>query len=890
MAGRSGFACAVRLLVFCVALCCFRVAIAQGTGVPGESFLSDRAWTSAGTSDGPPARDRAHGAAASDPAASLTINGTRYAKGLGVFGNSRIVYLLNRQCSELRVVVGLDDSHRGTPVGSAGSVSFRIWLDGILSFESGLMRGSSPALPVHLDVSHVRELVLETLDGGDGTTLDAADWAGARMICDEAAVAVPLVNPGFEGGYVTLEGAGRVSGQVAPGWEDNSGWADVDVRYSEDTAAPRSGSASQKISIGAVRSGEMQFLQTVALVAGRRYTPSVWLKGTDGLRVNVSLQRGSAPWTRYVERQVELSGTWRQVSLPGFVGESASASLMISAARPGVIHVDDAALRYVTGSPAALPPIGTTAGTRFGMHLNGLADTQVRNPGFEAPYRAIASGRAAITGEIAHWWQDNSEWADVEVRYSQDGTSPRSGLASQKVDVRAVRSGAVQLVRSQTLASGATYTLSAWLRGTPGLVVTLALREGGAPYTDYAARDVVLTGEWQSVSVSGRVTGSRAALIMVRASSPGVFWLDDVALSGGSEAWRWPTVPVGTLRLWDAGTTWSALEPVKGQFDFGLLDQYVREAEQRRVQVTLTLGQSPTWASARPGDVSYNGAGAPAEPANIQDWRDYVTAVVRRYRGRIHHYEVWNEPNDPTFYSGSVSRMVELTREAFGIIRANDPAARVLSPAPYSVGWMDEFLALGGGRFVDVIAYHHYATPPEGLFATFANLRQVLRARGAGMKPVWHTEAAAGNAATPLSTGATFLARMYFTSFAAGASRFNWYAWGPGSAFFAATTTPDGLDLVPAGRAFGVIQEWLAGTRILSVTRQPSGLWTMHLRMTDGTRGWIVWSEIGMRVLLVPTDWGARSRTDLFGASASMTGVTALFVSGSPQLIRSTLP
>lgn len=880
------------LLALAVASALLTVAMAtpvraQTALVPGEKFLSDLQWTSATSTLGPVERDRAHGATASGVSTPLVINSTPFAKGLGVFGSSRVAYALNRQCTELRAVVGLNDTHLGTAVGETGSVVFRIWLDGALRFDSGVMRGNSPALPVHLDVSQVRELVLQTLDGADGTALDAANWSDARIVCDSAPVAVPIVNAGLEGSYVAVAGSVRISGQVAPGWEDNSGWADVDVRYTEDSATPRSGRSAQKISIDAVRSGEMQFLQTVPIVAGRRYTPSLWLKGTTGMRVSVVLQKGSAPWTRYAEKQVELTGTWREISLPGFVNESASAMLMVSAAAPGVIHVDDAALRYVSGSPAPFPPVGITVGSQFGLHVNGLADTQVRNAGFESPYRRLTSPRSTITGQIANWWQDNSEWADVDVEYTMDPVAPRSGLASQKVDVRAVRSGAVQLVRSQYLAPGATYTLSAWLRGTPGSTVTLALREAGAPFTDHAARDVVLTGEWQSVSVSGRVTGSREGMIMIRAGSPVVFWVDDVTLSGATGGWNWPAVPVTALRLWDSSTHWAALEPVKGQFDFGLLDQYVREAEQRRMQITLTLGQSPQWASARPGEVSYNGAGAPAEPANLQDWRDYVAAVVRRYRGRIHFYEVWNEPNDPTFYSGSVARMVELTREAFAIVRANDPAARIISPAPYSVGWMDEFLALGGGAFVDIIGYHHYATPPEGLFAAFANLRQVLRARGAGMKPLWHTEAAAGDATTPPTLGAMLLARMYLASFAAGANRFNWYTWGPAREFCVATTTPDGLAPAPAGAALGVIQTWMTGVRILSVTRQVTGLWTMHLRMTDGTRGWIVWSDGAATTLSVPADWAAQSRVDLFGAAASMTGVRTLSVSGSPMLIRS---
>jgi len=124
----------------------------------------------------------------------------------------------------------------------------------------------------------------------------------------------------------------------------------------------------------------------------------------------------------------------------------------------------------------------------------------------------------------------------------------------------------------------------------------------------------------------------------------------------------WPAAKFGTLRLWDSGTSWTSLEPQQGVWNWEPLDIWVAAAEQHGVQdILLTLGQTPPWASANPDDVNYIGAGAPAPPTDNQYGATIITAVAQRYKGRIRNYEIWNEPNDPTYYTGTVDELAELT-------------------------------------------------------------------------------------------------------------------------------------------------------------------------------------------------------------------------------------
>src|SRR5215468_5110882 len=116
----------------------------------------------------------------------------------------------------------------------------------------------------------------------------------------------------------------------------------------------------------------------------------------------------------------------------------------------------------------------------------------------------------------------------------------------------------------------------------------------------------------------------------------------------------WPEVPFSEWRLWDAYVAWPSLEPQKGKWHFETLDKYVALAEQHNVGILLPLGLSPQWASARPQEKSTYQPGNAAEPRNLDDWRNYVKTVATRYKGRIHEYEIWNEPNLKLFWTGDV--------------------------------------------------------------------------------------------------------------------------------------------------------------------------------------------------------------------------------------------
>ena len=108
-------------------------------------------------------------------------------------------------------------------------------------------------------------------------------------------------------------------------------------------------------------------------------------------------------------------------------------------------------------------------------------------------------------------------------------------------------------------------------------------------------------------------------------------------------------------------------------------DAIVALAEQVDLELIVRLSNPPAWSRAQGND-----AGSYAPPDNVQDFADFVTAVVSRYRGRVHYYQLWNEPNIyPEWgnYPISPEAYVDLLWAGADAARAADPDVVIIAGA-----------------------------------------------------------------------------------------------------------------------------------------------------------------------------------------------------------------
>lgn len=379
-----------------------------------------------------------------------------------------------------------------------------------------------------------------------------------------------------------------------------------------------------------------------------------------------------------------------------------------------------------------------------------------------------------------------------------------------------------------------------------------------------STRSAVFVSRWilHAVLLLG-VTPSHAAVV-----SPEYFGLHIHRADDGT---IWPSVRFGSWRLWDAYVQWTHLQASRETWNFGRLDRYVALAKSNKVSLLLPLGLTPRWASARPKEQSAYGEGRAAEPAEIEDWRTYVRTVGRRYKGKINAYEIWNEPNDKHFFSGTTAKLVELTCEAYRVLKSIDSAIMVVGPAytgGQNIGKLEDFLAKGGSGCIDVVAYHLYVPigPPEAITPLIERIRQAMKRQGSEHLPLWNTETGwivensdrthtgklpKGWLRVGSEQSAAFVVRSYLLSSAFGVDRFYWYAWDGKSM---GLLEPSAKTLKPGGVALGVVARWLTGGS-RPVCSETNGMWLCTLSERSDDRRVVVWSPDSAKHYIAPSGW-----------------------------------
>jgi hypothetical protein len=238
----------------------------------------------------------------------------------------------------------------------------------------------------------------------------------------------------------------------------------------------------------------------------------------------------------------------------------------------------------------------------------------------------------------------------------------------------------------------------------------------------------------------------------------------------------------GTVRVWDIWPKpdWNNSNPSAGVFDFSSLDTFLAANNNKSRDVIYTFGRTPQWASSQPNVTKGLEPGACAPPSNLQDWDNYVRAVVTHAAGRIKYWELWNEPNLPTYYCGDIPTMVLMAKHAQQVIKSIDPTALILSPSATSGAgpdWLSSFLAQGGSTTFDIVAFHGYLThKAEDIVPLIAKYKAVMKANGLSGLPIWDTEAD-NKAPQTADLESAFLAKYFLLQWSEGVSRFLWYAY-----------------------------------------------------------------------------------------------------------------
>ncbi|MGZ4326142.1 MAG: choice-of-anchor D domain-containing protein [Solirubrobacteraceae bacterium] len=177
--------------------------------------------------------------------------------------------------------------------------------------------------------------------------------------------------------------------------------------------------------------------------------------------------------------------------------------------------------------------------------------------------------------------------------------------------------------------------------------------------------------------------------------------------------------------------------------DFTGLDEVVALANAYHLQVVGDLTTIPWWISAcaSPRDIS------PMTLCGTDDLADYraeLTEIVRRADAAIRYWEIWNEPDLGSSFSGTPLQYAWMLRTAHDAIKAIDPQANVLLGGISGLSgqnWLAQVFAAAGPDAVHAfdIANIHERDPLDSLAGDVRAWRWLFASNGFS-GPLWITE------------------------------------------------------------------------------------------------------------------------------------------------------
>ena len=326
-----------------------------------------------------------------------------------------------------------------------------------------------------------------------------------------------LFNGGFEGNY--LKG-------VARGWHDNSGWADVNLKYYEESKAAHRGKA-QKIECLSFGSGAVQFVQpNVHIQAGRAYEIRIWMKGKIDSPVDILLRKQGKPYTAYASSGFKVTEDWREYCFTAAPEvDDPSAFFMISFRSTGVLWVDDAALTDISSRTSGAAPLkgNLLANGSFEVGLDrwGVLIREAGGYEYEMPVRILN-----MKPDI------DDKWYKIG-RHSLRVSIPIQGrfiLTSPYV----------------RLNTGRKYSLSLWLSSNPPRSVRISLASGYLGKQVSIDKTFKVGSQWTLCELSAVFGPAQEDAYYIRLESEGQgdIWIDGVQLQEGDVSAFIPRCPV----------------------------------------------------------------------------------------------------------------------------------------------------------------------------------------------------------------------------------------------------------------------------------------------------------------------------------------------------------
>lgn len=269
------------------------------------------------------------------------------------------------------------------------------------------------------------------------------------------------------------------------------------------------------------------------------------------------------------------------------------------------------------------------------------------------------------------------------------------------------------------------------------------------------------------------------------------------------------------------------------------------------------------------GNKLYDNGGMPISDTAQAAFVRYAEFVAGYFKGRVHHYEVWNEwnigagnthPKPP--FRGNPTDYVRLLAKTTAALKRIDPESVVLGGviAGWDGAWIDDMLKHGAAHHLDGISIHPYSYNsgwkgrPEALVDWLGKLEENIRHQSGGKNiPLYLTEIGWPNHSGALGTQpektANYLSRLLILATSKPFIRGIWWY----------DFQDDGTDIHNAEHNFGLVSydgspkpAWfmlrdvlgfLHNARYVEQFPTESGIFAFRFIHTDGSSSLAIWTD-----------------------------------------------
>ena len=203
--------------------------------------------------------------------------------------------------------------------------------------------------------------------------------------------------------------------------------------------------------------------------------------------------------------------------------------------------------------------------------------------------------------------------------------------------------------------------------------------------------------------------------------------------------------------------SWAQIEPVQGELDWTVYDEFIEHLKRRRIGVIAVVTGTPEWAIGTRGSEFVD-----APPRDSATLQTFTQALTKHYGAAVPFVQIWDEPNVSTNWGGVAATgetFLPYLAAGFNGARAGYPSARVIAPelavsSDLTAGSDDlqfvrELYRSAGQSFFDVLGVKvdggqfspddRRSRADRGNMSRTILFRDVMLEEGDGSTPIWAT-------------------------------------------------------------------------------------------------------------------------------------------------------